>query len=164
MDRPKINPLPDDFDKLLDALGIAGLVLLIGLPVYYYSSLPDIIPHHYNARGEPDGFGDKGIIWTLPGLGIALFIFLSALKKTPHIFNYAVKITEENAEKQYGLANKMLRAINAIITCSFAFISYGTIRTALGKQAGMGDFFLPVFLVLLFGTLGYFTLKSFQHK
>jgi uncharacterized membrane protein len=164
MERPKIIPRPDEVDKLLEAVGIAGLLLLIGIPIYYYGALPETIPHHYDATGKPDAFGEKGIIWTLPLLGLALFVFLSVLKKSPHMFNYTVKITHENAERQYGMANKMLRAINAITTCGFAYISYGTVQAALGRQDGLGRMFGPVFLILIMGTVVYFTIRSFQRK
>jgi uncharacterized membrane protein len=164
MERPKIIPRPDEVDRLLEAVGIAGLLFLIGVPIYYYGALPETIPHHYDATGKPDAYGEKGIIWTLPLLGLALFVFLTALKKSPHMFNYTVKITRENAERQYALANKMLRAITAIITCGFAYIAYGTVRAALGMQDGLSRVFTPVFLILIMGTVVFFTMKSIQRK
>lgn len=164
MERPRIIPRPDEVDKLLEAVGIAGLLFLIGVPIYYYGALPETIPRHYDATGKPDAFGEKAIIWTLPLLGLALFVFLSALRKSPFMFNYTVKITQDNAERQYALANKMLRAISAIITCGFAYIGYGTVQTALGKQDGLSRVFTPVFLILIMGVVVYFTIKSFQRK
>lgn len=164
MERPKIIPRPGEVDKLLEAVGIAGLLFLIGVPIYYYGALPETIPHHYDATGKPDAYGEKGIIWTLPLLGIALFVFLSVLKKSPHMFNYTVKITQENAERQYALALRMLRTLNAIITCSFAYIAFGTVRAALGMQDGLSRVFTPVFLILIVGTVVFFTIKSFQRK
>lgn len=164
MERPKIIPRPGEVDRLLEAVGIAGLLFLIGVPIYYYGALPETIPHHYDATGKPDAYGEKGIIWTLPLLGLALFVFLTVLRKSPHMFNYTVKITRENAERQYAIANRMLRAINAIITCGFAYIAFGTVQAAMGRQDGLESVFAPVFLILIMGTVVYFTIKSFQRK
>ncbi len=70
MTRPKIKIEPEPIDRIVESIGVIGIILLIGLPVFYYSSLPDIIPKHYGLSGEPDGFSGKGIIWTLPAIGL----------------------------------------------------------------------------------------------
>lgn len=156
MKRPKLSIPQAPIDRQLDLLAIVGMILLLLLPFYFYGDLPDRIPIHYDLNGVPDGYGHKTFIWLLPGLGGLLFWGLWQLKKYPHTFNYPQPITEQNAERLYRLSVRMLRSLNAIITGVFAYITYATIQTALGNQNGLGPSFMPIFLVLLFGTLGYF--------
>ena len=148
----------------MEVLGLLALALLIGLPVFYYGQLPEEIPRHFGPDGRPDGFSEKALVWTLPLLGIALYIFMWALNKAPHLFNYSVKITEENAPRQYAIATKMIRSLNTLIACVFAYITYGTIQVALGRQEGLGNHFLITFLVLIFMTTGYFLSRSLKEK
>ncbi len=159
MNRPKIKIELDLIDKIIEGIGILGILLLIGLPIIYYGDLPDTIPRHFGLNGEPDGFSGKGIIWTLPILGSIMYIGMVILNKHPHIFNYPKKITEENAERLYRITTKLIRFLNTAIVCIFSYMTYATIRTALGKQGGMGNYFILVFLILIIGILGYFLIK-----
>lgn len=65
------------------------VLLLIGIPfvyaAYLYPSLPEIIPTHFNIKGEADGFGGKGSIYVGPSImGMAslfTYLFLTYIKK-----------------------------------------------------------------------------------
>ena len=162
MKHPKRTVRLEPVDKALNALGVIGLVLLLALPAYYYPSLPETIPRHFDAAGQPDAYSSKAVIWVLPAVGTLLFLGLQWLCRYPHTFNYNVPITEQNAEAQYRIATRMIRSLAAVITCTFAYIAYATIQVALGQQSGLGGFFTPVFLVVLFGVIGYFIWRSWR--
>ena len=98
--RPRITLEQNGFDKALEGLALSGLIVLLLLPVVYYADLPDTIPQHFNGSGEADGFGSKTFLWFLPGIGAAIYIFMTMLNRSPHRFNYTVTITEQNAEAQ----------------------------------------------------------------
>jgi uncharacterized membrane protein len=66
MERPKLKIELEPIDKWIQWIGILGLVILTGLPIYFFDQLPETIPRHFGANGEPDAFSGKGIIWTLP--------------------------------------------------------------------------------------------------
>jgi len=65
------------------------VLLIIGIPfiyaAYLYPSLPEIIPTHFNIKGEADGFGGKGSIYVGPSImGMAslfTYLFLTYIKK-----------------------------------------------------------------------------------
>jgi uncharacterized membrane protein len=65
------------------------VLLLIGIPfiyaAYLYPSLPEIIPTHFNIKGEADGFGGKGSIYLGPIImGVAslfTYFLLANIKK-----------------------------------------------------------------------------------
>ena len=56
MAAPKIKIPYSTKEQLLQAAGISFLLLMIGLTLYYYDSLPNRIPSHFNAAGEPDAW------------------------------------------------------------------------------------------------------------
>lgn len=157
MNRPKIKIKADVFDIIIEVIGVLGVLFLVGLPMFYYSELPDIIPIHFGFDGIADGFNGKKSIWILPTIGVIIFIGINILNKYPHIFNYPTKITEENAERLYRTACKMVRVLNTLVVCVFAYLTYATIQTALKNQNGLGNYFTTIVMVFIFGIIFYFS-------
>jgi len=164
MTRPRINIKLEPIDRIIELIGIVGLLILIGLPIIYFNELPDTMPIHFGLNGQADAWSDKGTVWMLPIIGIVMYLGMFLLNKFPHIFNYPQKITKDNAEKLYRTATRMVRTLNALIACLFAYITYSTIQTALGNQNGLGDLFMPIFMILIFGTTAYFLYKSIKKE
>ena len=162
IERPKITPIPTSTDKLVEALGWLILLALWGWTITHYSSLPETIPTHFNAAGEADGFGSKVSIFALPVIATLLFIGLTVLNRYPQSFNYPTTITQDNAFRQYTLATRMLRYLKLVLVIVFGGIEFMTIQNATGKAAGLGAWFLPLTLVLVFFPLIYFLIKSVQ--
>jgi uncharacterized membrane protein len=65
------------------------VLLLIGIPfiyaAYLYPSLPEIIPTHFNIKGEADGFGGKDSIYLGPSImgltSLFTYFLLANIKK-----------------------------------------------------------------------------------
>lgn len=160
--RPKLKITWDLMDWVLECMGLACLVLLISTPAYYYADLPDSIPTHFNAAGEADGFSNKSSIWSLPILGWVTYSGMFILNRFPHIFNYPTPITAENAAHQYRIATKLIRSINFLIAGSFWYIVYSSVTTAIGESSGLGTYFLPIFLGVIFGTIGIYLVYALK--
>lgn len=128
------------------------------------SKLPDTIPTHFNFKGEVDDFGNKYTLLILPVISTFMVIGLTRLSRFPHLLNYLVKITNENFQIQSSIAIKLLRFLKLIILFLFTWIEFSTIQVASGKSSGLGVWFLPVFLALIFIPLIYFIAKSFRNK
>jgi uncharacterized membrane protein len=127
-----------------------------------YNHLPDTIPRHYNFVGQPDGYSGKSIIFILPALTIVIYLLMTIGPRFPHIFNYPFQLTDENAERQYRNMTFMIRTLKIIIIVIFGYLTYATIQNGLGKMQGLGTWFTPVTLLLLLGTVVYFTYKGFR--
>lgn len=160
--RPNIKLDLSATDKVFEILGFVLLLLLWVLPGAYYSCLPEIIPIHFNAAGKVDGYGSKATIFLLPAIGSALFAGLKILNRYPHIHNYAVNITPENALKQYTNSTRLVRVINTVVLLIFAIIVFEIIQTASGKSFSLGIWFLPFTLLLILAPVTFFTVKSFS--
>ena len=157
-DRPKIKIEDNGLDRFLKILAWAGWLLLILLPILYFNDLPDQIPRHYGIDGQADAWAGKNIIWTLPIIGTGLFFllfFFLFLKRLSWM-----KVTEENAKELYTSSARLLNVLNVIIIYSFSYIAFQSMQDAIGEPSGLGSWFLPVFLILIFGVVGYFYVKS----
>lgn len=134
------------------------------LAVYYYNQLPQIIPIHFNASGEPDGYGNKSFLWIMPGIEVVLYISMLVLSRYPHLFNYPATITEENAHDQYQMGARLLRAVNLATAIIFCYITFSMIQSALNNKIGLSGWFMPIVLIVIFGILVFYFIKVFNHK
>jgi len=162
-ERPKIKLELTTADKTFEIIGWLLVISVWGLTITNYANLPETIPTHYNAAGQADRFGGKATILTLPLIATVLFVGLTILlNKFPHIFNYPTNITQDNALRQY--ATRMIRYLKLIIVVIFGLIEFKTIQIANGQADGLGIWFLPMTLGLIFIPLIYFVVKLFKAK
>jgi len=162
--RPRIKIRMTNFDRVAEFLAAVFMVALIVLPLIHYSDLPERIPVHFDGSGNVDGYGSKSTLLILPASGFLVYILLTILAPFPHIFNYPVKITPENAEVQYRLASRMMRSLKTLIIIMFTFICYQTVGIATGKTIGLGKLFLPVFLIATFGVVIFYFVQSLNNS
>lgn len=144
--------------ELAAAIAILLSVLII---VRFWWLLPDRIPIHFGFSGQPDAWGDKLTIWLLPAVATILFMVLAAVSRYPHIFNYPVRITEQNAHRQYLLARSLLVFLKTEICWLFAFIVRQQIIVALGNAQKLSMEFIFAIIVLILGTAGVYFLKAY---
>jgi len=161
-ERPKIKLELTSTDKLFELLGWISILAIWVMTTINYPNLPDTIPIHYNATGQADSFGGKVNILTLPLIATILYIGMTILNKFPEIFNYPVNITSDNAKRQYTNATRMIRYLKFIVVVVFGLISLQTIRNVNGQTKGLGVWFLPLTLGMIFIPLIYFVVKSFK--
>jgi len=162
--RPKIKIELTSIDTILEIVGWFLLLTIWLFTITNYNKLPDIIPTHYSALGQADGFGGKTTILRLPVVATILYIGLTILNNFPHIFNYPTSINDENARRQYTNATKMIRILKLVILLIFGSIIYTTIQNGAVKSCGLGMWFLPSTLILIYIPLIYFLGKSFRTK
>ena len=95
------------------------IVLLMITPFavlfFYYSQLPDIVPIHWNAAGEADGFAKKDFssVYFISILAATLQVFLLILKQD--IIQARFRVPAEQAEKIISLKEISLRANVGIV-------------------------------------------------
>ena len=162
--RPKIKTELTAPDWLAEVVALISLVALILIPILNYNNLPATIPTHFNAVGVPDGYGGKGTLWLLPVIGFFMYLMMTVVQLFPQIYNYPVEITEENAPRQYRNAVRLIRTLKTLIIILFTFLSYKTVQTAAGTAAGLGKAFLPVFLLVTFGTVAFYIAWSLNNR
>ncbi|MGR6835880.1 DUF1648 domain-containing protein [Syntrophomonas erecta] len=162
--RPFIKLPLTRWEIWLEVLSALGILMLLFLVWQSWGTLPDKIPSHFGITGQPDAWGNKSSLITLPIIAIATHLLLTIVSKYPHTFNYPAKITEENAEFQYLMARYLIAVLKVEIIWLFAYIEWIIIKVALGKTTGLGNLFLPVFLLVMLGTLGVYFYNTSKKK
>jgi len=141
--KPRLIIEKETADRFLDIGGILLLILFWAYAVFNYLNLPETIPVHFDLKGRPDGYGGKLTLLILPMLTTVLWAGLFILNRLPHIFNFPVKITPENAHRQYKLATRFIRVTNLTLVLIF-FVVEGIMVYSAGQAE-----FHPAFSVLL---------------
>ncbi|MBO6606058.1 DUF1648 domain-containing protein [Psychroserpens sp.] len=146
--RPKIQVPLQGLDIILDMLSVTLLLLMIIFTIMSYSDLPETIPSHFDSNGNVDGYSSKTFLWLLPAIGLVTLIGLIFLNKYPHMHNYMVNITEENALRNYRLSTRIIRFTNLFTMLVFAIIVYAMIESAKGHTFNFGSWFIYIILGL----------------
>ncbi len=138
-------------------VNLTCLALLIGIVVYlvlFWNRIPDKIPGHYNAAGVVDRWGNKGELFVVPIVAWIMYIGLTILERFPQVWNTGVQVTEENKERVYRILKNMISTEKLLMVAVFIFL---TINSSF--SIGLPIWFLPVFLILMFGSLILFIIS-----
>ena len=144
--------------ELAGAIAILVSILLI---VQFWEVLPDRIPIHFGFSGLADAWGDKVTIWILPAVATVIFGVLTAVSRYPHTFKYPVRITQENARRQYLVGRSLLVWLKAEVCWLFAFVVRQQILVALGNAQRFSMELLLGIIVVILGTVGVYLVKAY---
>ncbi len=135
-------------------LEIAGWVLLaysFWFTWNSYAALPETIPVHFDTVGRPDGFGSRSSAWWMPVISLLMYAGLIVLSRYPHLYNYPLEITQENAARQYRLASRFIRIIALATAVLFVVIQYITVMVAEGRSIESDAYVIPVIILAGYG-------------
>ncbi len=119
-----------------------ALLLPVGLLIYYYPELPEKLPVHWNAKGEPDGWARKSFltVFLLPILGVYLNIVFLAVKHG--VLQTKLTLPAEQAEEYLRLKEKgivmmvqLMDRLRLVVTVLFATLELNLLATTLESHA-----------------------------
>ena len=143
----------------MEAVALALLIAMFVMVARRWSDLPQRMPSHYNASGEPDKWGSKNGVWILPVVGANLYILLTALSRVAAAgkvrLNVPPDVDAKSPEVQ-AEARQLLTAIKMCVMATFAFITWSRVTT---PEQGLGRAFLPMMLIVPFGVMGVYLLR-----
>lgn len=154
--RPKIEIKTSALDRTLK---IAGWVIVAMGWLLLLLSFFIKLPVHTNQQGEANGNPSLWILCLLSTLSTILYIGLIILSKFPHVFNYAVPITPQNADKQYAGAVRLIRVLGLLSVLVFTFVQF---EMVLGKSKMIG-WVIVLFTLTLFIILWLYIWKSMKN-
>jgi hypothetical protein len=134
---------------VIDALAIFFLLLSWWIAVSSYPRLPASIPLHFDLYGEADNWGGRWTILLLPVINTLVFVLEYWL------FGYALTTKQMPAAMKLPVHLLWLE-VNAI----FAFLTWRISQVAFGRARGLGRWFLPVALLVVFITCGWLMLAG----
>lgn len=139
--------------------GIEGLTIFLLLTnvIGLYSiwgSIPEEIITHYSLMGTPDATGNKSILIILTVLNLFLWFMMTAIGQFPGLWNIPIKVTEENYLYVYQTTRTLLLCEKVLVVICSMYIGICTIL-----NRGLGWWFTPLLLTVMFGILIYFMYK-----
>lgn len=142
------------FQSAMEVLGLFLIIGLIGFVTVRWNQLPNQIPLHYNALGQPDSWASKGNIIIVPVITTLLYVMFSVISLYPQTWSVPVKANDENGPIVYRTTRSLLVMIKLEI---LAFFSYITYKMAMAQALAVS--FLPVMLIVILGTVVFFTIR-----
>jgi hypothetical protein len=145
--------------KSLEAISLAVLAAMVGITWEAFTGpipLQERIPTHFDALGNPNGWGPPAALWLLPAVAVGLYLLMTLVARFPSAFNYPVRVTAENRPRLEALALAMVAWIKIEMVFLFAGIQWFTIAVARRGHGSLPPAVLPVCLVVVLGTVGWF--------
>ena len=135
-------------------------ILLIGTLIYLivrWNTIPDQIPIHYNAAGDIDGWGGKGMVWLLVVISWGLYLGITFVGRFPELWNTGVKITKKNKEKVYRLIKYLIGTSKLILISVFTLL---IVFSTLAKPLPL--WFAGIYLTILIADMAFWLIRIFM--
>jgi len=160
------RPLSGKGKALLAAI-LVELLLMWGSALYMYTSLPGVVPTHFDLGGMPTVYGEKIILLVIPlAFSAAPIIFLAITKfrfalvnKFPYLINlpaFYMSLAKLPFEERGKWINKYFEAsllMGSALTLLMLLMELEIYRGAVeGRLSGL----LPPFLAALFAVIGLY--------
>jgi uncharacterized membrane protein len=151
--------------KTLEAVGVVLLALLAGITwdaLHGSNPLPQRIPTHFNAMGEPNAWGSPSTLWLLPAVAAFVFLLISLVSLFPASFNFPVRSTSVNRPRLVALTIRMMAWVKVELVCLFLYIQWSIIQSVRGGRAALSPVIVPIFLVAVFATIAAHAVAVFR--
>ncbi len=147
------------FDIILNALCLIMLIGTIIFLIIVWYKIPYKVPMHHDFAGNINRWGSKSEVIILPVMTWIMYVFMTTIEKFPQVWNTGVQVTKENREIVYSILFHLISTIKFIVVCVFTYI---TVQTVLSSE--LSAWFLPVFLLVIFGDLSYWIWRLLKVK
>jgi len=145
-----------------ELIALAGVVFAGAVVADFYSRLPERIATHFNSAGMANGFGARSTLWLLVGIAVLLYATLSVIHFVPRVVNLKRPLAPERERAVLAESVAMVGWIKAEMCWMFAYICLAMVRNGMGMQEGIGRWFLPATLVVVFGTCAFYLARIFE--
>ncbi|VYU64713.1 hypothetical protein [Clostridium tertium] len=155
--------------RIIDFTSMAIVAAVITTTILSYSKLPENVPIYFGLNGNLESFvTSKYAIFVYIGIGIVMFLTTSALSLYPRVIveklkMTKVKITNENRERQYGLAKTFIKVLGLEIIMLFGYIQYSVTEATINNVSTIGASYLIGLAIIIISIIGY-SIRSSQLK
>jgi len=140
-----------------------GVVMLVVLFWITYAALngpqqlPLRVPTHFDISGRPNAWGSPQVLWLLPVIGTCLYLLMTALATIRfRNYNLPVRVTDRNLPFIHEKTGEMIAWIKLEVLSLFVYIQWSIIEGARAGEFHLPPMMIPVFLVLIFATVGWY--------
>lgn len=153
------------YDWGIEILSLLSLIAAF-VPVLYYGQLGEgnILPIHYNAMGEIDGWGSRSFIWILPLIATTFYAFLTICERFYKKFNIPFKVTANNATLVYRLSIRLIRHIKLVCIAMFAYMNATSLAIVLGRCSNLNKYVMMFFVITMLAMVVVYYIKLLSYK
>ncbi len=137
---------------MIEAFTLVILLSLFAYVITYWDMIPEQIPSHFNFQGQIDSWSNKNMILFPVLVCLFLYLLLTIAHFYPSMWNMPVKITEKNRVRAYHYTRNMITILKLELVSVFAYITLQTSKAEI-----LSKYFLPLFLIVIFGTIAFHT-------
>jgi uncharacterized membrane protein len=145
-----------------ELIALAGLIFSGAVVADFYSRLPERIATHFNAEGMANGLEARSTLWVLVGVAVLLYAALSVINFVPRVVSLKRPLAPEREKVVLAESMAMVGWIKVELCWMFAYLCLAMVRNGMGLQVGIGAWFLPLTLVVVFGTCGFYLVRVFR--
>ncbi|PTD94077.1 hypothetical protein C9439_04425, partial [archaeon SCG-AAA382B04] len=150
--------------KILFAAIIVFLLLTLYVVFTNYMGLPETVPIHFNAQGEPDAWGSKTSLLILPGVQVFVTALAFIIYKYPNYANIPstmalAALPEKTKQKAYEIIRDMELITLTLVNMLFLYIVYQNIMIAREEIIEMNTMVIWVFLAILVPIIIYYAIR-----
>jgi hypothetical protein len=145
--------------KILEGVSLAALACVAWITAAAMTGphrLTGRIAVHFDAAGQPNGWGSPRALLAMPVLAVVLFVLMTAVARFPGEFNFPVRVTPANRPRLEALALEMIAWLKAEVLCLFAWVQEATVASARSGDSHLSPWFMPVTLGTVFVTIGWY--------
>lgn len=142
--------------RIAETLSLALLaeILLVGaFAIYGPHRLPALIPTHFNAAGQPDGWGSPRALLLFPAIASILYLLMTWVARHPASFNFPVRVTPRNRKQLEAVALSMVAWLKAEVLCILAWVEGSSIQAAHHPQQPFSPLPMPILIGVVFATV-----------
>ena len=149
---------------IIPGIGLVLLILMYFIPLYYFEQLPEKIPKHFNSHGEVDHWTPKSLIYLLPLIATALYIFIELLGKIIPFILKRFDYLEEEQNDFLTLAILMLRTFNLLFMSVFFYTTLSIVMISLEKWSGISSNLTSTIFTAIIGIIVLFVYRFSKLK
>ncbi len=139
--------------EILSLVALAAIFVVTGLALYGPNRLPALIPTHFGAAAQPDGWGSPHTLLLFPAIAAILYLLMTWVARHPSSFNFPMRVTPRNRQQLETVALNMIAWLKVEVTCIFAWVEWGAIRAARHPEQRFSPLLMPIFIALVFATV-----------
>lgn len=146
-------------DRLLELLALVMVVALLVLTGVLYAQAPDIVPSHFNALGEADGWSSKKIYWVMPAIFMPGMALCALAAYNRNLVNLPVRLKEPVFYRQIGLVGRMCRVMTLGMGLIWLTVQLSMSSEQLGFPPIACACMIGGSIVLMLSVVMFYTLK-----
>ncbi|HUB30016.1 MAG TPA: DUF1648 domain-containing protein [Terracidiphilus sp.] len=144
--------------KTLEAAGLLALAILVWITwsaLYGPNRLPDRVPTHFDAAGNPNAWGSPSGMLFMPVIAGLLYLLMSVVTRFPDSFHYPVRATSTNIARLQAVTVDMIAWLKVELACLFLTLQWAFVQSAHSGNGRVFPTILPVSIVVIFATIGW---------